>query len=329
MAFRTLMQYTTAERFEGKQEARMHLAYRKAMTKPLFNLLPFCTPRDIDPAGVDGAELVKISYIDGLTGAKARKIGVEGKPINVVRKTEMVEMEAINSTFQIDRRQIKSVNEYGAVVADNMNDATLSVTDALLQNLIKGKKTEEWAWNGLDYYFLDGNALSGMKITTALQLTDGVVDTATALKFGSHLRKAINGMGVNKPTAVITTTAGLELIQAYNQITNQGIKYVKVGDVEYNEFMGLKVCDLPDAYFDKLQLEDGIPFYFVRLVADKTGFVIVTKDGNIFDPIAPDMNKSDGRVYEGSNEMVCVPVPCTTECAARCLVKVGNSSLTK
>lgn len=322
MAFKTLSQYTSAERFEGKQEARMHLAYRKAMTKPLFNMLPFGTPKDIDPAGVDGAELVKISYIDGLTGAQARKVGVEGTPLNVVRKTETVEMEAINSTFQIDRRQIKSANEYGAVVADNMNDATLSVADGLLQNLIKGKKTANWAWNGLDYYFEDGNALSGMKLTKILNLTDGVVDSATALKFGSHLRKAINGMGINKPTAVITTTAGLELIQAYNQVTNVGIKYIKVGDVEYNDFMGLKACDLPDAYFDEAILAQGIPFYFVRLVADKTGFVIVTKDGNIFDPIAPDMNKADGRVYQGSNEMVCVPVPCTVECASRCLVSV-------
>jgi hypothetical protein len=139
MAFKTLNQYTSAERFEGKQEARMHLAYRKAMSKPLFNLLPFGTPKDIDPAGVDGAELIKVSYIDGLTGAQTRKIGVEGTPLNVVRQTETVEMDALNSTFKIDRRQIKSANEYSAVVADNMNDATLSCTDLLLQSIIKGK----------------------------------------------------------------------------------------------------------------------------------------------------------------------------------------------
>jgi hypothetical protein len=325
MAFKTLSQYTSAERMEGKQEARMHLAYRKAMNKPLFNLLPFCTPRDIDPSGVDGAELVKISYIEGLTGAKARKVGVEGTPINVVRKTETVEMEAINSTFQIDRRQIKSTNEFSVTVKDNMDDATLSITDGLLQNLLKGKKSSEWAWNGLDYYFASGNALSGMNLSTPLALNGGVVDGATALKFGSHLRKVINGMGTNKPNTIITTGAGLELIQAYNQVTNVGIKYVKVGDVDYNEFMGLKVCDMPDAYFDETVLAQGIPFYAVRFVADKTGVVIVTKDGNIFDPIAPDMNKHDGRVYEGSNEMVCVPVPCTTECAARCFVNVTDA----
>jgi hypothetical protein len=321
MAFKMLQQYTTAERFEGKDEAKLFLSYRKAMTQPLFNLLPVCTPRDIDKAGVDGAELVKLSFIEGLTGAKSRAIGIEGTPINVVRQTETVEMAAINSTFQIDRRQIRSANEFAPVIKDNMDDATLSVIDCLLQNLIKGKKTADWAWNGLDYWFEDGNALSGMKITTPLELTDGVVDTASALKFGSHLRKAINGMGINKPNTVITTTAGLELIQAYNQITNQGIKYIKVGDVEYNEFMGLKACDLPEAYFDSAIIAEGIPFYFVRLVADKTGFVLVTKDGNIFDPISPDVNKANGRVYEGSNEMVCVPVPCTTECASRCLVK--------
>lgn len=324
MAFKTLSQYTTDERFNGKQEARMHLAYRKAMTKPLFNMLPFATPKDIDPAGVDGAELVKISYIDGLTGAKARKIGVNGTPINVVRQTETVEMEAINSTFEIDRRQIKSANEYTAVVNDNMNDATLSVAEGLLQNLIKGKKTADWAWNGLDYYFESGNALNGMDVATVLELTDGVIDRATANKFGTQLRKAINGMGVNAPNTVITTPSGLELIQSYNQETNVGIKYIKVGDVEYNDFMGLRVAVLPEAYFDDTQLAKGIPFYFVRLVADKTGLVIVTKDGNIFDPIAPDMGKSNKRVYEGSNEMVCVPVPCTTECASRCFVKLGN-----
>jgi hypothetical protein len=324
MAFKTLSQYTTEERFNGKQEARMHLAYRKAMQKPLFNLLSFCQPNDVDRAGVSGAELVKISYIDALTQATARKIGVNGTPINVVRQTETVEMEAINSTFQIDRRQIKSANEYSAVLADNMNDATLSVADGLLQNLIKGKKTADWAWNGLDYYFETGNALSGMDVADVLELTDGIIDRATAFKFGKQLRKAINGMGVNKPTAVITTPSGLEAIQAYNQEANVGIKYVKVGDVEYEQFMGLTVCVLPEAYFDATQLTKGVPFYFVRLVSDKTGFVIVTKNEEIFDPIVPDMNKSNQRVYEGSNEIVCVPVCCSTECASRCFVKLGN-----
>lgn len=320
MAFKQLKDYTTDERFEGKEEARLNLAYRKAMQKRLFNLLTFATPKDIDPTGVNGAELVKISYIDGLTGASARKIGVEGTPINVVRQTETVEMEAINSTFQIDRRQIKSANEYSAVVADNMNDATLSVADGLLQNLFKATKGDDWAWNGLDYYFETGNALSGMANETALELTGGVVDSATALKFGSHLRKSINAMGPNKPNILVTTSAGLEMIQAYNQVTLAGIKYVKVGDVEYTDFMGLFVCDMPDSYFSDTQLDKGTPFYFLRSAKDKTGFAIITKDGQIFDPIAPDMNKANGRVYEGSNEMVCVPVPCTVECAARCFV---------
>ena len=323
MAFKTLSQYTTAERFEGKQEAQMFLAYRKAMTKPLFNLLAFGQPTDVDKQGVNGAELVKISYIDGLTGAKARKIGVNGEPVNVVRKTETVEMECINSTFEIDRRQIKSANEFGPVVNDNMNDATLSVIDCFLQNFLKAEKSASWAWNGLDYYFQPGNALNHMSVEPVLTLADGVVDSASALKFGTQLRKAINGMGMNKPTAVITTTAGLELIQAYNQVSNVGIKYITVGDVEYTDFMGLKTVDLPDAYFSDTVLNHGIPFYFVRLVADKTGLVVITKNGEIFDPIAPSMDKSNGRVYEGSNELVAVPVPCTTECASRCFVKVG------
>lgn len=320
MAFKNLSQYTTAERFEGKQEARMNLSYRKASTVPGFNLLTFCKPSDVDPAGVDGAELVKLSYIDGLTGAKGRKLGIEGEPINVVRQTETVEMQAINQTFNIDRRQIKSANEYGAVINDNMNNATLSVCQGLMENLFKGKKNADWAWNGLDYYFEDGNALSGMNIKAVLTLTDGIVDSASALKFGSHLRKAINGMGVNKPNVLFTTSAGLEAIQAYNQITNVGIKYITVGDVEYTDFMGIKVSVEPDGYFDKAVIGDNIPFYFVRSVKDKSGLVIVTKDGEIFDPIAPDLNKGEGRVHTGSNEMVCVPVPCTVECAARCFV---------
>lgn len=324
MAFKTLDQYTTEERFDGKQEARLHLAYRKAMNQPLFNALAFCTPTDIDPTGVNGAELVKVSYIDGLTGAKARKVGVEGTPINVVRKTETVEMEAINHTFNIDRRQIKSANEVNAVVNDNMNNATLSVADTLIQNLFKARKTTDWAWNGLDYYLEDGNALSGMAVKTVLILAEGVVDSASALKFGSHLRKAINGMGVNKPNIVVTTLNGLELIQAYNQVTNVGIKYITVGDVQYTEFMGLTAIALPDEYFDEAVLNGNDVFYFIRSVADKTGFVICTKDGQIFDPISPDMDKHDGRVYEGSNEMVCVPIPCTVECASRCFVKVGE-----
>ena len=320
MAFKTLSEYTTAERFDGKQEARMNLSYRKANMVPGFNLLTFCKPSDVDPNGVDGAELVKISYIDGLTGAKRRKLGIEGEPLNVVRQTETVEMDAFTHPFNIDRRQIKSANEQGAVINDNMNNATLSVCQALMQNLFKGRKGDYLNWNGLDYYFEEGNCLNGMDVKTVLTLAEGVTDTATALKFGSHLRKAINGMGVNKPNVVFTTSAGLELIQAYNQITNVGIKYITVGDVEYTDFMGIKVSVEPDGYFAEDQLTKGIPFYFVRSVKDKTGLVIVTKDGEIFDPIAPDLNKGEGRVHTGSNEIVCVPVPCTVECAARCFV---------
>lgn len=318
MAFKNLKDYTSAERFEGKQMAQMNLAYRKAMVKPLFNRLIFCTPKDIDPSGVNGAELVKITYIDGLTGASTRKIGVEGKPVNVVRKSETVEMDALNSTFEVDRRQYKSAAEYSAVVNDNMNDATLSVAEALLSNIIKGRKGAELAWNGLGYYFEVGNALAHMSMSTVLE-TAGIVDSASALKFGNHLRKAINAMGVNKPTDVWTTSEGLELIQAYNQITNQGIRYIKVGDVDYTDFMGLAVSVLPDEYMDTADA-GKIPFYFVRLAKDKTGFNIITKDGTIFDPIVPDFNKIDGRVAQGSNEMVCVPVPCSIECAARCYV---------
>lgn len=320
MAFKNLTDYTTAERFDGKQEARMHLSYRKANMTPGFNLLAFCKPSDIDPAGVDGSELIKMSYVDGLTGAKGRKLGIEGQPINVVRQTETVEMQAINQTFNIDRRQIKSPSENSAVINDNMNNATLSVCQGLMENLFKGKKTDDWAWNGLDYYFAEGNALSGMDIKTVLTISGGIVDSATALKFGNHLRKAINGMGVNKPNVLFTTSAGLEAIQAYNQITNVGIKYITVGDVEYTDFMGIKVSVEPDGYFDEEVLTKGIPFYFMRSVKDKSGFVIVTKDGEIFDPIVPDLNKGENRVHQGSNEMVCAPVPCTVECAARCFV---------
>lgn len=325
MAFKQLSEYTSPERFDGKQEARMHLAYRKANMVPGFNLLTFGKPSDIDHAGVDGAELVKVSYVDGLTGAQARKLGVEGQPLNVVRRTETIEMSALNSTFNIDRRQVKSANEYNAVLNDNMNDATYSVCQKLMLNLFKGKKgTDNIEWNGLDYYFDAGNALSGMDVKTVLTLTGGVVDSATALKFGNHLRKAINGMGVNKPNVLFTTMAGLELVQAYNQITNVGIKYITVGDVEYTDFMGISTCALPDNYFDSTVLAKGIPFYFIRSAKDKTGLAIITKDGSIFDPIVPDMNKTNNRVFQGSNEIVCAPVPCSFECASRCLVKVGE-----
>lgn len=320
MAFKGLPDYTTDERLEGKQKARMHLAYRKANMVHGVNTLVFCEPTDIDPAGVNGAELIKVSYIDGLTGAKRRKLGIEGEPLNVVRSTETIEMDAFNSTFSIDRRQIKSANEGATVIADNMNDATLSVCQALMQNLFKGKKGTDLSWNGLDYYFETGNALSGMDVKTVLKLSGGVTDQATAIKFGDHLRKTINGMGVNRPNFVYTTMDGLSAVQTYNQITLAGVKYVKVGDEEYDSVLGVAVCALPDEYFDSTVLAKGIPFYFVRNVKDKTGFVIVTKDGTIFDPVVPDLSKGEGRVHTGSNEIVCAPVPCTVECAARCIV---------
>lgn len=323
MAFKKLCDYTTDERFNGKDTAiaQLALAYRKATMVHGFNLLTFCAPSDISPEAVDGAELVKLSFIDELSGAQRRKIGVEGTPLNVVRKTELIEMDALNSTFQIDRRQLKG-RESSLVINDNMNDATLSCCQAVMLNLFKGRKGADLNWNGLDYYFESGNSLSGMSIEAPKAVVGGVVDQASALQFGSHLRKVINAFGVNKPNVVFTTSKGLELIQAYNQVTNVGIKYINVNDVLYTDFMGLTTCDLPESYFDATQLEKGIPFYFVRFAADKSGCVFVTKTGEVFDPIVPDMSKNDGRVYNGSNEIVTALAPLTTECAGRCFVTV-------
>ena len=325
MAFKKLSEYTNQERFNGKASARLHLAYRKSMEVPFFNMLTFCTPKDVDSTASNGSEHVIISYIKGLTPSQRRKVGLEGQPLNVVRDTVTFIMDCINNTYQVDRRQYRSASEFTAVVADNANDATLSITDEFISKFFKAKKVEnEWNWDGLDRFFEQGGALAHMDIKTPLELKGGVTTHAAALKFGELMRRAINGMGSkSKPTCICTTAEGLNLIQAYNQITNVGIKYIKIGDVDYTDFMGIPVCDLSDEVYDETLLAEGTPFYFLRMVKDKTGLVVLTPDGKIFDPIAPDMNSGDGhRVKSGSNEMVCCPVPLTYECAARVRVKV-------
>nr|DAG15960.1 MAG TPA: hypothetical protein [Caudoviricetes sp.] len=331
MAFKGLSDYTNKELLAGgtPEEAQLYLAYRKAQLIYGLNTLVFGATTDIDPAGVSGSRIVKVSYIDGLTGATGRKIGQKGKSVNVVRSTETVEMSTFNSTFDVDRTQTRTANENSRVIADNMNDCTYSVAQLFLQNLFKGKIGDDigngvtLAWNGIDYYFGAGKALHDMDNATPLALPGGVTDQASAIKFGTHLGNSINKMGVNTFTEVWTTSAGLSQIQAYNLITNAGIRYVKVGDTEYMEFMGKRVVAVPDSYFDSTLLTKGIPFYFIRSVKDKTGFAVITLDGKIFDPLVPKLLFNNDRVEQGSNEMTCVPVPCTTECVARCLVSTA------
>lgn len=326
MAFKRLKDYTTQERFDGKDEAQMFLSYRKAITVDLFNMLVFCSPRDIDPTGRDGAEVVRTTYIDGLQDANIREIGVEGTPINITRKADTIVMEAYNRTYEVDRRQVRSSAELPSVIADNANDATLGVARAVVKNMFQASKTKGNSYDGLDALFDEGGLLSGMNFATPLELTNGVTSASTALIFGNFLRKAINAMGQNRPNTVVTTSAGLELIQAYNQVTNVGIKYIKVGDTEYTDFMGLPTVNLANEYFSADVLKTGIPFYFLRFVQDKTGLVFLTTDGNIFDPVAPDFNKTNGRVAQGSNEIVGALCPCTTECASRCFINIVNET---
>lgn len=327
MAFKRLKDYTQSERFEGKDTAAMFLAYRKAMNVDLFNMLVFCSPRDIDPTGRDGAEVVRTSYIDGLQDANIRSIGVEGTPVNITRKSSTLVMEAYNRTYEVDRRQARSSAELPSVIADNANDATLGVSRAVIKNMFQATTTGGAnSYDGLDALFDTGGLLSGMNFATPLTLTNGVTSGGSALIFGNFLRKAINAMGMNRPNIVVTTSAGLELIQAYNQVTNVGIKYIKIGDQEYTDFMGLPTVNLADEYFSETTLETGIPFYFIRSVKDRTGLVFLTTDGNIFDPVAPDFSKTTGRVAQGSNEIVGALCPCTTECASRCFVTVTNNT---
>lgn len=324
MAFKKLSDYTTNERFDGREEARIQLALRKALNIAAFNTFVFCQPTDVDPLGKSGAELVKISYIDELSGASTRKLGVEGKPVNIVRKTEKVELGAINSAFDIDRRQYKSQLEAQGVINDNMNNATQSVAYELVNRFFTATIGDEHEseWNGLNYYFNSGNALDGMNNTVALTLASGIETREDALKFGKHIRKSINSMGVNKPNFVYTNAAGLELIQSYNVIMNLGIKNTKIGDVDYEEFMGVTAVQVPEGALGEGTNE--AVFVFARCVKDKTGLVVITSSENIFDPIMPDFDKVNGRVAQGSNEIVCAPVPLTTECAARCRVTLGE-----
>lgn len=339
MAFKGLSDYTNKELLAGgtPEEAQLYLAYMKALLVYGFSELVFASVTDIDPTGVNGSRILKISYIDGLTGATGRKIGQNGKAVNVVRSTKTVEMTTLSSSFNVDRVQMKTANENNRLIADNMNDCTLSVAQLFMKTLFKGKIGDDigngvtLAYDGIDEMLKTGNILADMDNKTILKLPGGIEDKATSNKFGKHMFSTINKMGANKPTHVVTTFAGADQFVAYNMNANAGIHYIEVGDIKYLDFAGIKVVALPDEYFSSETLAKGIPFYFMRNVKDKTGFAVVTLDGKIFDPLVPKLLFNNGRVEEGSNEMTCVPVACSAECVSRCFVdtSVATASETK
>ena len=336
MAIKKLADFTTAENFAGREQARIFLGYRKIMEHPLLNLIPFSEPRDIDPAATKGSRLVNIAYLDDVKDIQARDIGKEPVAKNIARKTETLEMTILTDAYEIDRQQLLIPTERAEVINDNVMASTEVVGRGIVQAFLSAKKgtvvnatvnNTEWRHDGLHEYFKSGKALAGMTDDTPVDFSTGMESTADAKKFFTVIagmrNKVSKGMVAPTDLVWIATPAVIDLIDAFNYWKGVNSNTIEFGAGVYKTLMGIPVVEVQTSELPADVTAIGESLVLARIGRNKRSLSIMHPYSDVLDILIPslpngaDALHGDKRVYGGSVECIGGLVVPATDCAAR------------
>lgn len=336
MAVKKLADFTTAENFAGREQAKIFLGYRKLMEHPLLNLIPFSEPRDLDPAATKGTRLVNIAYLEDVKDIQARDIGKEPVAKNVSRHTGTLEMTILTDAYDIDRQQLLIPSERAEVIGDNVLASTEVIGRAIVQAFLSAKKgtavnstvnATEWKHDGLHEYFKTGKALAGMTDDTPKDFTAGMQSTADAKKFFEVIAAMKNKVskGVVSPTDLvwIATPGVVNLIDAYNFWLGVNSNTVQFGAGIYKTLMNSPVVQVENAELPTDVTAIGESLVLARVGRNKRSLSMLHPYADILDILTPslpngaDALHGDKRVYGGSVEAISALAVPATDCAAR------------
>lgn len=305
------------------------VAIRKYLVRnQLFNLLHFV---NIGMGSNIGNIQTTIVTYDAPDSAEFRRIGEEYEVSNSEPKYVTLTLKLLGKEFSTDRALAKAFSNNESAL-DNWTDAQIaekinSVINAFCKYFIQGNSTTDAKqFDGLQVYFTKH---AGQKNDTPLTLVGGLTQ-ANALSVEQFMNEAIAKV-VDAPTCVLTTRLkGKPFLQAVESNRGRGYAKVKVGDLEYNSFMGLPIVALEDADFPAEMTDLGIPFIFCKF-AEVNGIRvavpmnIAANAAAVIDIVRPRVGK-DGAgdsvfVTKGGVELMCVPVIEDPYCAALCFVK--------
>lgn len=335
MAVKKLADFTTAENFTGRDQAKMFLGYRKLMENPLLNLLPFSEPRDIDPAATKGSRLVNMAFLEDVKDIQARDIGKEPVAKNVARKTESLEMTILTDAYEIDRQQLLIPTERAEVIGDNVLASTEVVGRAIVQAFLSAKKGDAvnssinattWKHDGIHEYFKTGKALAAMTNDTPVDMSTGMNSQADAKKFFEVIAEMKNKVsrGVASPTDLvwIATPGVVNLIDAYNFWLGVNSNNIQFGAGVYKTLMNSPVVQVEDTDLPSDVTAIGESLVLARVGKNKRSLSMIHPYAEILDILTPslpngaDALNGDSRVYGGSVECIsALAVPDVTSAA--------------
>jgi len=272
-----------------------------------------------------------IMTYDAPDSAEFRRIGEEYTVSNSEPKYVTLTLKLLGKEFSTDRALAKAFsNNPGAL--DNWTEQQIgqkinSIINGFCKYFIQGNSTTDpKQFDGLQVYFTKH---AGQVNNTPLTLAGGLTQ-ANALSVEQFMNEAIAKV-VDAPTCVITNRLkGKPFLQAVESNRGRGYNKVKVGDLEYNSFMGLPIVDLEDADFPAEMTDIGIPFIFAKF-AEVDGIRVAVpmnvgaNASAVIDIVRPQVGKDAGGqsvfVKNGGVEIMCVPVIEDPYCAALCYVK--------
>lgn len=336
MAIKKLADFTTAENFAGREQAKIFLGYRKMMEHPLLNLIPWSEPRDLDPGATKGSRLVNLAFLEDVKDIQARDIGKEPVAKNVSRHTDTLEMTILTDAYEIDRQQLLIPSERAEVISDNVMASTEVVGRAIVQGFLSAKKgtqvnstinTTTWKHDGLHEYFKTGKALENMTDDTPVSFTSGMNSQADAKKFFEVIadmrNKVSKGVVAETDLVWIGTPGVINLIDAYNFWLGVNSNTVKFGAGVYKTLMNSPVVQVESSELPSDVTAIGESLVLARVGRNKRSLSMLHPYADILDILTPSIPNSaealhgDKRVYGGSVEAIGALAVPAVDCAAR------------
>lgn len=270
----------------------------------LFNIMEFT------PLGMGtGTGNLAASYVkyDDAVGADFRGLGEEYDADNANPEPKTVYLKALGGSYTVDRITDRALKNGGINVFREQQVAQKanSIKNGFAKYFISGdSSTNPKAFNGVYKGVVAEYPEQENKIAHALP---GGLTNDNAIGLEQHFNDVISLMNV-EPNAVITTRKGASLAKTLNAHRNMFTGVVEIGDVKYNQLMGLPIVTVEESYFPVGKTAIGVPFVFVYIADDTKGIRAgIPIDGQVVNITDPE-DGSGTMIKEGAVEMITVPI---------------------
>lgn len=278
----------------------------------LFNLMEFKPLGVGTGTGNIAADYVQYSDNDG---ADFRGMGEEYEQNNATPEPKTVYLKALGGSYGVDNMTSRALKNGGIDVfkEQQVQQKANQIKNGFAKNFISGDiSTNPKAFNGVYKAVITDNP--AQEDTNPFPLINGL-NKDNALELEMHFNELMSLMNV-EPNVVITTRKGAAIAKTLNAYRNMSTDTVEVGDVKYNQLMGIVIVQVEESYFPAAKIELGVPYIFGYIADDEKGIKAgIPIDGQVLNIVDPESGNGT-MVKEGAVEMVTAPIFCNPKSVA-------------